>query len=59
MDPLSLLWLLFICASLHPVLQRRLLAGRRVRRQAMIAHERDATVITLTLRPVRPGMEPR
>ena len=47
MDPLSLLWLFFIIVSLQPVLQQRVLAGRRRQRLASISNKRGATVITL------------
>jgi ClpP class serine protease len=46
-DPLSLLWLFFIFASLQPVLQRRMLAAQRQRRLAEIAKKRNVRVITL------------
>jgi ClpP class serine protease len=47
MDPLSLLWLYFILASLQPVLQRQLLVVMRRRALHRISRERGATVITL------------
>jgi ClpP class serine protease len=47
MDPLSLLWLFFILASLQPNLQRLMLMLSRRRALASISKERDATVITL------------
>jgi ClpP class serine protease len=47
MDPLSLVWLFFILASLQPVLERRILAARRQQRLASISRKREATVITL------------
>jgi ClpP class serine protease len=47
MDPLSLLWIYFILASLQPVLQRQQLAAKRRWRLRRLSHERGATVITL------------
>jgi ClpP class serine protease len=47
MDPLSLLWFYFILASLQPLLQRRLLAYRRVLQLSQLSKKRYATVITL------------
>jgi ClpP class serine protease len=47
MDPLSLLWIFFILASLQPTLQRQLLMGQRRRRLSKLSAERGATVITL------------
>jgi len=47
MDPLSLLWLFIILASLQPALARQLLLRQRQRRLAAISRERGATVITL------------
>src|SRR3954468_15571944 len=47
MDPLSLLWLFFILASLQPAFQRQLLLAQRRRALAAISKERQATVITL------------
>jgi ClpP class serine protease len=46
-DPLSLLWIFFILASLQPVIQRQLLAGQRRHALAKISSTRGATVITL------------
>jgi ClpP class serine protease len=46
-DPLSLLWLFFILASLQPALQRQMLIVARRRALASIAGLRGATVITL------------
>jgi ClpP class serine protease len=46
-DPLSLLWLFFVLASLQPLLERRMLAGRRQRRLMSLSRKRGATVITL------------
>jgi ClpP class serine protease len=46
-DPLSLLWLFFIVASLQPLFQRQMLAAQRQRRLAAIARKREAKVITL------------
>jgi ClpP class serine protease len=47
MDPLSLLWLFFILASLQPGIQRQFLVAQRRRALAVISRERQATVITL------------
>ena len=47
MDPLSLLWLFFILASLQPGAQRQLLLAQRRRALHQISRERGATVITL------------
>jgi ClpP class serine protease len=47
MDPLSLLWLYFILASLQPALARQWLMAARRRALHGISRERDATVITL------------
>ena len=47
MDPLSLLWLFFILASLQPALQRQWMLGARRRALATIAKRRQMTVITL------------
>jgi ClpP class serine protease len=47
MDPLSLLWIFFLLASLQPAVQRQYLLGRRRRLEA-ISKERNATVITLS-----------
>ena len=47
MDPLSLLWLFFILASLQPAVQRQLLEVQRRRALAVISRNRGATVITL------------
>src|SRR3954468_8366269 len=47
MDPLSLLWLFFILASLQPAFQRQLLLAQRRRALAAISRERQATVMTL------------
>lgn len=47
MDPLSLLWIFFILASLQPALQRSYLVARRRRSLEQIARTRSATVITL------------
>jgi ClpP class serine protease len=46
-DPLSLLWLFFILASLQPAFQRQFLVAQRRRALALISRERQATVITL------------
>ncbi len=47
MDPLSLLWLFFVLASLQPALQRQTLISRRRRALAAISRRRGATVISL------------
>jgi hypothetical protein len=47
MDPLSLLWLFFILASLQPSVQRQFLLAQRRRALRAISLERDTTVITL------------
>jgi ClpP class serine protease len=47
MDPLSLLWLFFILASLQPTLQRQLLLVQRRHALALMSRQRKATVITL------------
>jgi ClpP class serine protease len=47
MDPLSLLWLFFIVASLQPAITRQRLLHLRRRALRRISHQRDATVITL------------
>jgi ClpP class serine protease len=47
MDPLSLLWIFFILASLQPALQRQQLGAARARRLRRLSNEREATVITL------------
>jgi ClpP class serine protease len=46
-DPLSLLWLYLILASLQPLLVRQLLLVRRRQALRTISRERGATVITL------------
>jgi hypothetical protein len=46
-DPLSLLWLFFVLASLQPALQRAVLENRRRLSLQKIARNRQATVITL------------
>jgi ClpP class serine protease len=46
-DPLSLLWIFFILASLQPAVQRYYLLGQRRRRLEQISKVRKATVITL------------
>jgi ClpP class serine protease len=46
-DPLSLLWLFFVLASVQPVLERARLAAQRQRRLSRISNARQATVITL------------
>jgi ClpP class serine protease len=47
MDPLSLLWLFFILASLQPAVQRQMLLARRRYALAALSRQRDATVISL------------
>jgi ClpP class serine protease len=47
MDPISILWLFIILASLQPVLQQRLLERVRRRALARLASERGSTVVTL------------
>ena len=47
MDPLSLLWLFFILASLQPAFQRQMLETRRRVALASISRRRSATVISL------------
>jgi ClpP class serine protease len=47
MDPLSLLWLFFILASLQPAVARQSLLVQRRRALNDISKEREATVITL------------
>jgi ClpP class serine protease len=47
MDPLSLLWLFFILASLQPAFQRQMLMVRRRYAMAAISRRRQATVISL------------
>src|SRR3954471_24664330 len=47
MDPLSLLWLFFILASLQPAVQRQMMLLQRRRALAVLSRERKATVITL------------
>jgi ClpP class serine protease len=46
-DPLNLLWIFFILASLQPALQRQLLMAQRRSRLARLSRARGATVITL------------
>jgi ClpP class serine protease len=46
-DPLSLLWLYFILASLQPALQRQFMLGQRRFALAAISRKREVTVITL------------
>jgi ClpP class serine protease len=46
-DPLSLLWLFFILASLQPAVQRQAMLMQRRRALAAISKRREATVITL------------
>ena len=47
MDPLSLLWLFFILASLQPAFARQALLVQRLRALSVISKQRSATVITL------------
>jgi ClpP class serine protease len=47
MDPLSLLWIFFILASLQPAIQRQQLAAVRRRRLSRLTRARGGTVITL------------
>jgi ClpP class serine protease len=47
MDPLSLLWLFFILASLQPAVQRQAMLLQRRRALAVLSKRRGATVITL------------
>src|SRR4051794_36684647 len=47
MDPLSLLWLFFILASLQPAVQRQMMLLQRRRALAVLSRERKGTVITL------------
>jgi ClpP class serine protease len=47
MDPLSLLWIFFILASLQPALQRQWMLAARRRALALISKRRGVTVITL------------
>jgi ClpP class serine protease len=46
-DPLSLLWIFFILASLQPAMQRYFLLSQRRQRLERISRARQATVITL------------
>jgi ClpP class serine protease len=46
-DPLSLLWLFFVLASLQPAFTRQVLFAQRRRALAVISRRRKATVITL------------
>jgi ClpP class serine protease len=46
-DPLSLLWIFFILASLQPAFQRQALMLQRRRALAVLSKKREATVITL------------
>src|SRR3954447_715414 len=47
MDPLSLLWIYFILASLQPAIQRQYLIMQRRWTLSSIARRREVTVITL------------
>jgi ClpP class serine protease len=46
-DPLSLLWIFFILASLQPAVQRQAMMMQRRRALAVLSRKREATVITL------------
>jgi ClpP class serine protease len=46
-DPLSLLWIFFILASLQPTVQKHLMYARRRQTLATLSRRRRATVITL------------
>jgi ClpP class serine protease len=46
-DPLSLLWLFFVLASLQPAVQRSAMMAQRRRALAVISRQRKVTVITL------------
>ena len=50
MDPLSLLWLFFILASLQPAVQRQWLLAARRRALGSLSRRREATVILLVHR---------
>jgi len=47
MDPLSLLWLFFIVASLQPAVQRQMMLLHRRRALTILSRKRQGTVITL------------
>jgi ClpP class serine protease len=47
MDPISILWLFIILASLQPAIQRRFLELSRQRALSRLASERSSTVVTL------------
>ncbi|HEY0364640.1 MAG TPA: hypothetical protein VGC83_20335 [Solirubrobacteraceae bacterium] len=47
MDPLSLLWLFFVLASLQPAFTRQVLLAQRRHALAVISRKRKATIITL------------
>ncbi|MDX6402370.1 MAG: hypothetical protein QOF27_2976, partial [Gaiellaceae bacterium] len=47
MDPLRLLWLFFVLASLQPAVERYVLEARRRSNLAGLSRKRGATVITL------------
>ena len=47
MDPLSLLWLFFILASLQPAVQRQMMLLQRRRALTILSRKRQGTVITL------------
>jgi ClpP class serine protease len=46
-DPLSLLWIFFILASLQPAVQRQVLTARRRQELLTLSRKRKATVITM------------
>jgi ClpP class serine protease len=46
-DPLSLLWIFFILASLQPAAQKQLMYSRRRQTLSRLSRQRKATVITL------------
>ena len=47
MDPLSLLWLFFILASLQPAVQRQMMLLQRRRALSALSRKRESTMITL------------
>ncbi|MCW3066395.1 MAG: hypothetical protein JWN32_3567 [Solirubrobacterales bacterium] len=47
MDPLNLLWIFFVLASLQPAVQRQMMIAQRRRALALMSRNRHATVITL------------
>jgi ClpP class serine protease len=46
-DPLSLLWLFFVLASMQPAVQRQMMLLQRRRALAVLSRKREATMITL------------